>query len=92
MRTLRIIGDVWTLAIIRDLEHSGLRFGELHRTIVGINPVTLTNRLKRLEQIAVVNRETETKDKQSVVYSLTARGKKLLPIIHAISKASSDLK
>lgn len=91
MRILRIIGDVWTLAIITDLERSGLRFNELHKAIQGINPVTLTDRLKKLEQIALVRRVTESEDKQSVVYSLTKRGEHLLPVIHAIRKVTAKL-
>lgn len=91
MDTLRLIGDVWILAIIVQLADADCRFGELQRQIDGINPVTLTNRLKKLEEAELIIRQINTIDKQSVTYQLTNRGKLVLPVINELKKLSLQL-
>ena len=81
---LKMIGDFWTLAIIQALEKEPKRFRQLEREVLGINPATLTNRLKRLEKEVLIRRDTETVDKLSVVYSLTKKGIGILPILTEI--------
>ncbi len=61
-----------------------MRFNELQRSINGLNPATLTSRLKKLEKEKIVRRLEETVDKISVVYELTEKGKGILPIIEKI--------
>lgn len=91
MQILAVIGDLWTLAIVMTLQESGKRFNELQRTIPKINAVTLTNRLRKLEEADIVSRVTESKSKQSTVYDLTPFGRKLLPIVDAIRTVALDL-
>lgn len=82
---LKTIGDYWTLSIIIELKKGKRRFCEIERAISKINPVTLTERLKRLEKSKFIDRERELSDKLSVTYSLNKNGLKLLPIIHEIT-------
>jgi DNA-binding HxlR family transcriptional regulator len=49
-----------------------------------VNSVTLSNRLKRLENAGVIEREEATIDRQSVAYRLTGLGKGLLPVLREI--------
>lgn len=81
---MKLIGDFWTLGIVDSLRENELRFCEIERALPHSNPSTLTTRLKRLEESGVVLRLVETKDKQSVTYVLTPKGKEIVPILDAI--------
>ncbi len=86
---LRILGDYWTLSIIQELQAGEKRFCEVERALSGINPTTLTNRLKRLESSSMVRRRKETVDKLSVTYVLTEKGKAVLPVIREMAAFAS---
>lgn len=86
VESAKLIGDSWTLIIVETLASGPLRFSEIERQACGICPVTLTDRLKKLEQAAVVARKTEAVDKLSVSYSLTNKGRDILPILNSITK------
>lgn len=83
-KELKMLGDFWTLAIIQALHDGDKRFAQLERDISGVNPTTLTGRLKKLEKQEIIKREEETLDKLSVVYSLTRKGTGILPILKEI--------
>ncbi|HZD61028.1 MAG TPA: helix-turn-helix domain-containing protein [Anaerolineae bacterium] len=89
-RILKLIGDYWTLNVLMELRKGELRFSELQRALEGISPVTLTNRLKKLDEEELINRTTQSRDKQSVVYALNNCGRKLVPILDAIEKVSLE--
>ena len=91
MQILSVIGDLWTLAIVMGLQKSELRFNELQRAIPKINAVTLTNRLRKLEDAGIISRVAESRSKQSTVYSLTAFGRRLMPIVDAVRAVALDL-
>jgi len=86
---LEIIGDYWTLAIILELVKGPLRFNQLQRAVTGINAVTLTARLKKLEAATLVKRQEEA-CKLPVVYSLSPKGRSLLPIVISIKKQAES--
>lgn len=81
--TLKLLGDYWTLRILDSLREKDVRFCELQRMLDDLNPVTLTNRLKKLEEAKLIKRSEETIDKISVSYSLSPLGAKTTPIIDA---------
>ena len=83
-RTAEIIGNKWTPLIVRDLADGRKRFSELERSLAGISPKTLSERLKRLEEAAVVERECFAEVPPRVEYSLTAKGFALLPVIDSM--------
>lgn len=80
-RTATLISNKWTPLIIRDLAKSAMRFSELERSLRGISPKTLSERLKRLEESGVVVRECFAEVPPRVEYHLTEKGHALLPII-----------
>jgi DNA-binding HxlR family transcriptional regulator len=84
---LRLVADYWVLRIVEELSltESGLRFSELQRLLGGASPATLSNRLRRLEQSALVSRDGAS-GRLSVVYSLSERGQRILPVINAIDE------
>lgn len=82
--SLKLLGDAWVLIIIGVLANKALRFSEIERQASGICPVTLTDRLKKLEQEKIIKRRKETANKVLVVYELTAKGREILPILNLI--------
>lgn len=83
-RTAEIIGNKWTPLIVRDLERGRRRFSELERSLIGISPKTLSERLKRLEEAGVVDRTCFAEVPPRVEYALTAKGHDLLPVIESM--------
>lgn len=83
-RTAQVIGNKWTPLIIRDLAGGDCRFGELERSLAGISPKTLSERLKYLEGERIVGRRCYAEVPPRVEYSLTEKGRALLPIIETM--------
>jgi DNA-binding HxlR family transcriptional regulator len=72
------ISGQWTMYILWTLNTNGsLRFGELRRKVDGISTKVLTERLRMLEAIGIVNRDYEPTIPPQVTYELTDRGKEL---------------
>lgn len=80
-RTLDIIGGKWTLLILRDLFEGTKRFGELRKSLEGVSPKTLSERLQYLEKEGIIERRIYAEVPPKVEYSLTERGKTLRPIL-----------
>jgi DNA-binding HxlR family transcriptional regulator len=83
-RTAEIIGNKWTPLIVRDLADGQKRFSELERSLRGISPKTLSERLKRLEEAEVVDRQCFAEVPPRVEYTLTPKGYALLPVIDSM--------
>ena len=83
-KVLKAIGDYWTLSIIGSLGQGERRFCEIERAVVGINPVTLTARLKKMEKMGLIERRQESVAKIPVIYGLTPEGVELVPITASI--------
>lgn len=76
-----ILGQKWTALIVRDLYSSAKGFCELERTVEGINPRTLSQRLDELEKQAIIAKELNAGAPNRCEYSLTSKGKDLIPIL-----------
>ena len=83
-RTANLFSNRWTPLILRDLAHGPRRFGALQRSLVGISPKTLSERLKRLEESDVVARTCYAEVPPRVEYCLTDKGHAVLPIVEAM--------
>ena len=79
-RTVEMFGDEWTLMILREMFLGGRRFDELLRQ-TGASPHTLSQRLKRMEAIGVVHRETYSERPPRHEYRLTDKGRDLWAVI-----------
>jgi DNA-binding HxlR family transcriptional regulator len=76
-----ILSGKWTILLIRDLADGRSRFSELERSLEGISPRTLSLRLRALEEQGIVERRTFPEVPPRVEYSLTEKGRALVPII-----------
>jgi DNA-binding HxlR family transcriptional regulator len=83
-RTAELIGNKWTPLILRDLALGQKRFSELERSLVGISPKTLSERLKKLEEAQVLTRQCFAEVPPRVEYALTSKGNALLPVIETM--------
>jgi DNA-binding HxlR family transcriptional regulator len=84
-RTLDLIGERWTILILRDLVVSGPRkFQDLERSLAGISPNTLSARLKRLEDAGIVERRFYEQHPPRAEYVLTDKGNELRPVLKAL--------
>ncbi len=79
-----IIGAKWTALLVHDLSEGPRRFSELERSCAGISPRTLSERLRALEDEAIVARHSYPESPPRVEYELTDKGASLLPIIAAM--------
>jgi DNA-binding HxlR family transcriptional regulator len=80
--SLEILGDRWSLLIVRDLMVRGFRtFKEFERSGEGIATNVLADRLRRLEGAGIVASEVEKVDARRVNYRLTEKGIDLAPVL-----------
>lgn len=84
--SLAIIGGKWKPVIIYNLSKTKKRFGQLDVAIPGISRKVLTAQLNELIQDKLVVRHSFAETPPRVEYSLTPKGRELLPILSAIAK------
>jgi DNA-binding HxlR family transcriptional regulator len=82
--TLDVLGDRWTLLVVRDLIRGKRRFAELVESPERIPTNILTERLKRLVSLGVVKSHRYSDHPPRVEYQLTAKGEDLRPVLHAM--------
>lgn len=82
---MQIIGNKWTALILRDLFSGPKRFCELEKSVGNINPRTLSQRLDDLETHGIVSRESFAEVPPRTEYTLTKKGRDLLPILQQMA-------
>ncbi len=80
----RLLGDKWTLVILRDLGEGPRRFKDLEQSGEGISPSVLSGRLHQLEESRLVTRTSYHEMPPRVEYALTPKGHDALPVIQAL--------
>jgi DNA-binding HxlR family transcriptional regulator len=80
-----ILGDRWTLLIVREMLGGAMGFNELQRGLPGISRSVLTDRLRSLERAEIVERRTGPKGR-TLEYRLTPAGRDLEPVVQAIGE------
>jgi DNA-binding HxlR family transcriptional regulator len=83
-RAAEIIGERWTLLIVRELLLGPTRFGDLAARLDGVSPALLTGRLNALMETGVVQRATLPAPFNAQVYELTETGRALQPAIREL--------
>lgn len=85
-RALDAVGDRWALLVVRDLLSGPHRFGELQTSLSRIPSNVLTNRLKELEAVGVVERVVLPSPARGTAYALTDLGRGLEPTLVALGR------
>ena len=90
---MEIIGQKWKLPIlwyIADAENQTLRYRELEKKVVGITATMLTKCLRELERDGLVSRTQYNTIPPTVEYTLTERGKSLIPALESVYQWADD--
>jgi DNA-binding HxlR family transcriptional regulator len=82
---LDLIGDRWTLLVIRDLLHGRRRYGDFAGASEGIPTNVLADRLKRLEAAGVIDSDRYQDNPPRYSYGLTAKGVDLKPVLGTLA-------
>jgi DNA-binding HxlR family transcriptional regulator len=85
-RALDLVGDKWTLLIVRDLSSGPRRFVELQRVLPGISTEQLRSRLNRMVADGLLTRQRYREVPPRVDYELTQRSRALLPVLGALAR------
>lgn len=83
--SLDLLGERWTLLILRELSRGPKRFKDLLENLQGIGPNLLSSRLKSLEQAGVFQKVTLPPPVSAPAYELTDRGWELQPILEDLA-------
>ena len=84
--TLDLVGDKWSLIIVRDMVTGKKRFGEFMASPEGIKTNILTSRLRRMEEAGLVERRAYQSKPPRFEYVLTHRGEELLPVLQEMCR------
>ena len=82
---LDLVGDRWTLLVVRDLLRGKKRFGELAASSERIPTNILAERLKRLERAGLVEARPYSAHPPRFEYNLTPAGRELEPVLSAVA-------
>ena len=82
---MTILGNKWTALIVRDLAEKPQRFSSLERSIPGINPRTLSQRLDDLEAHGIIKKQSFHEVPPRIEYTLTAKGSDLIPVLQQMA-------
>lgn len=85
-RALDVVGERWTLLIVRELLAGPRRYTDLHADLPGVSTDVLASRLKELERDGLVTRRKLPPPAAASVYELTPRGAGLLPALTALAE------
>jgi DNA-binding HxlR family transcriptional regulator len=88
---LQVVGDKWTLLIVRDLAGAPRRTTELLARLHPISSRTLMDRLRDMEHDALIERRDLGGSPPHVEYVLTERGRRLTPLLDALRAAGEAL-
>ncbi|MEV5354616.1 helix-turn-helix domain-containing protein [Streptomyces sp. NPDC052693] len=85
-RALDVVGDRWTLLIVRELLAGPRRYTDLHADLPGVSTDVLASRLRDMERDGLATRRRLPPPGAANVYELTPRGRALLPVLQALGE------
>jgi len=83
-KALDLIGDKWSLVIVRDMCMGKKRYGDFQSSPEGIPTNILANRLRQLEENAIIEKNAYQQKPLRYDYSLTEKGADLLPVLQEL--------
>jgi DNA-binding HxlR family transcriptional regulator len=81
--SLDLVGDKWTLLVVRDLLHGRVTYGDLQNSPEGIPTNILADRLKKLETAGLISKSAYQQHPVRYVYELTEKGSGLGEVLTA---------
>ena len=84
-KAAEILGERWTILILRELTFGSTRFSELRKGLPRISPTLLAERLRKLETAGVI-RHVASGTGETAEYRLTEAGERVAPMIHALAE------
>jgi DNA-binding HxlR family transcriptional regulator len=88
---LSLVGERWTLLVVRELMHGPKRYTDLVDGLPGIGTNILAARLKELEAAGLVEKKKLPPPFASTVYELTTTGRDLRPVLHELARFGARL-
>ena len=84
-RTLDLIGERWTILLLRELLlHGPRRFQDFQESLAGAAPNTISARLKAMEENGLIVRRVYSEHPPRLEYRLSAKGQSLGPVLKAL--------
>src|SRR3954462_15516122 len=83
---LDVVGDRWTLLIMRELVAGDRRFTDLRERLPGIAPTLLADRLRDLQAEGLVEHKELLPPAARTVYAATALGRELIPVLRSLAR------
>jgi DNA-binding HxlR family transcriptional regulator len=83
-RTLNVVGDRWTILVLRDLSFGRKRYSQLLASLEGISTNLLSDRLKKLEEHGMVEQVLYSDHPPRADYRLTEKGRAFVPVLRAL--------
>ena len=83
-KAAEVLGERWTLLIVRELLLGSTRFNELQRALSHMSPSLLTKRLEELQQADLIFKK-KVRGQIFATYHLTPEGRQLSPVIEALA-------
>jgi DNA-binding HxlR family transcriptional regulator len=83
---LDLVGERWSLLLVRELQHGPLRYSDLHERLPRCSTNVLATRLRELDAAGVITRRKLPPPAASTVYELTETGRSLAPVIGALAR------
>lgn len=83
-KTADLLGDSFSILIVRDLLVQPRRFGELEASLAGVSTRTLSNKLKMLEEEKLITRKEHKTHPPKVEYCLTRKGEAFHGVVDAM--------
>jgi DNA-binding HxlR family transcriptional regulator len=84
-KALEVLGDRWTLLIVRDLLRGARRFQDFQTSLTGIAPTILSDRLKLMEEHGLIARRFYSDHPPRAEYLLTDKGQELGMVVGALA-------
>ena len=88
---LGLVGERWTLLVVRELLYGQKRYTDLVESLPGIGTNILATRLKELEAAGIVEKKKLPPPWASTVYELTPAGRELRPVLHELARFGARL-
>jgi DNA-binding HxlR family transcriptional regulator len=83
-RTLNVVGDRWTILVLRELSWGRKRYSKLLEVLEGISTNLLADRLKKLEDAGMIYQVPYSEHPPRFEYRLTDKGRAFVPVLQAL--------